>query len=71
MQKTLHLFVELIGTVDSIHFHVPLTLLLLAQDYVLYNSETLGYAFLIAAPVFYRNLCTMFFTMELSSFLGS
>lgn len=46
-------------------------LLLLAQDYVLYNSETLGYAFPIAAPVFYRNLCTMFFTKERSLFLGS
>lgn len=42
LMQTFHLFSEYIRTVDSIHFHVPLTLLLLAQDHVLYNSETLG-----------------------------
>lgn len=45
------LFVEHYWDCILIIFHVPLTLLLLAQHCVLYNSETPGRAF----PVFYRN----------------
>lgn len=64
-------YVEYYWDSRLIIFHMPLTLLLLAQNYVLYNSDILGHAFPVAAPVFYRNLCTSFFKKEFSSLLGS